>query len=402
MKILYISYGGLGETERVQFRQYVKQGVALEVIVPSKIAVNKVYSSSGYLAYDPNDHEQGFSFTPVDVIKSGYINSFNPFKLFQAIKKARPDVIHIYDDFSSYYVTEAIICRNLLYGRKVPIVVHALQNHFYKDRPFFSEFSVKGIKLLINKLLQPMLFAYHNKNVGGVTSLGTEGLDVVKSVGFKGPTRCIYSGVSRENFYPKDKKDCRRKLGIPEDIKLVGYIGRLVETKGITTLVRAVSQMPDWHLLLVGSGHKGDSYEAQLNSLIASLPIKDRMYRFGSVDNKKLVDYYNCLNVFVLPSETHDLWKEQYSMALTEAMFSGLAVVGSSSSAIPKRLEGYPLHLIFKERDVNDLSAKIEEVLKLQIPEGFDMEKMLYPHTAEHFAKAHIDLYNLLINKLKL
>jgi len=401
MKVLYISYGGLGEVERIRFREYVKKGVKIDVVVPSIIKVNKVYSSSGYLAYDAKDAEDGFAFIPVDLIKPGLINSFNLFQLFKVVKNSRPDIIHVYDDFSSYHVTEAILCRNLVYGKKVPIIVHTLQNIHYKERPFFPEFSIKGFKLLLNNIIQPFLFFYHNKNVAGVTSVSKDGLDVVKAVGFKGPLKHIYSGTSKKNFYNKDRDICRKELGILENEKIIGYVGRLVETKGLNILIEALSKMPDWKLMLLGSGHSWDNYEEKLDKLIEKLSLNERVYKIGSVDNKKLVDYYNAFDVFVLPSQTYGLWKEQGSLALTEAMFCQCKIVGSSSGAIPEMLKDYPLHYIFKERDTDDLAEKIKKAHSLKMPENFDIEKVLSVHTAENFAVAHIDFYKSILKNDK-
>jgi glycosyltransferase involved in cell wall biosynthesis len=106
------------------------------------------------------------------------------------------------------------------------------------------------------------------------------------------------------------------------------------------------------------------------------------------------VDFYNSLDVFVLPSETILQWKEQYGRVLIEAMACGLPVVGSSSGAIPEVLEGYPKGLIFKEGDVDDLVEKIKEAENLRFPENFDLDNFLYKFGVENFVKEHINFYH--------
>lgn len=397
MKLLYISYGGLADSERIFYPEYVRQGIDLTVIVPSYIPANRTYSTSGFLAYSHKYDEKGYRFFPVDLVKPGYINSFKFFKLYRVIKQTKPDIIHVFNDYSSLHLTQAIACRNILYNRKVPVMAYTFENIPFKFFSFVFSFSLKALKRNINKIFQPLIFAYHKKNIDGITSMSTEGFENIKSLGVDVPMKCIFTGVSLKNFYPKDRDSCRKKIGIPKNIKLVGYFGRIVKEKGLDKLVEAVSRIDGCYLMLTGSGHYGDDYEDNLNKLIDSLGIRDRVYRFESVEQAKLVDYYNCLDAFVLPSQTTPFWKEQYALALTEAMFCNLSVIGSSTSAIPRRLEGYPKHLIFKEDSVNDLIDKINKIERLRFPKNFDITKFLYKFSVENFVGEHIKFYKKLL-----
>ncbi len=394
MKITYISYGGLGDYEKAYFREYARQGVQLDVIIPSKIPVNKVYSPSGYLAYSSQNDEPGYRFIPVGLVKPGLIDSFNPWQLLKAMQKSKPDVIHVFNDFSSLHVTQAIICRNLLYGKKVPIVVYVLENNPYQKKPFFLEFSLNGLKFFINKLLQPVLFWYHKRNVAGITSMGPEGLDVVTSLGVTLPMETIFSGINNDNFYPKDRAACRVKAGLPADTLIAGYVGRFVPEKGVELLIEAASKVPGWHVAMVGSGTP--EYMEVLQALINRVGMQGKVHFIKSVDNKDLVDYYNSFSVFVMPSQTTPFWKEQCSLALTEATFCQVPVIGSSSSAIPKQLAGYPRALIFQEDSVQDLADSIAKVPGMQEFSKEQMQQYLYEHSVEHFVAAHIAFYKKL------
>ncbi len=161
-------------------------------------------------------------------------------------------------------------------------------------------------------------------------------------------------------------------MTIPQDIKLIGYFGRFVKEKGLDQLVEALSQLDNYYLMLVGGGDYGSEYS-------------------------KRTDYYNCLDVFVLPSKTVPGWKEQYGRVLVEAMGCGISVVGSSSGAIPEVLEGYPKGLIFKEGDVDDLVEKIKETENLRFPENFNLDKFLYKFSVKNFVSEHINFYKNLI-----
>ncbi len=112
----------------------------------------------------------------------------------------------------------------------------------------------------------------------------------------------------------------------------IGYVGRLVEEKGIHLLVQAAAQLTgDWHLRLVGSG----PYKSELVALAERLNITNRIDWIEWVPSTDMPNQYHLLDVLVIPSLTRPNWKEQFGRVITEAMSSGVPVIGSNSGAIP-------------------------------------------------------------------
>ena len=394
MKVLFIYHCGLSQDAKAFYREYVKQGVDLAVIVPSKIILNLAYDS-GYF-YSSKDDESGYKFFPVDLRKpQSYGEGFKFFHLFKTIKKINPDVIHVQDEYSSFYLAQVIICRNILYTKKIPIICYAAQNIQYKILPpsFVFDSLSHFLKRTLRKIIQPMALFLNKKYLDGVVGTSTEALEIIKKIGANMPMRRIFYGVDFEVFYPKERNICREKLGIPKDITLVGNIGRFDQEKGLQNLVKAVSQLDKYYLMLLGGG----AHEPTLQKLIDSLELRKRFFHFNNADRLDLVNYYNALSVFVLPSLTTYDWKEQYGRVLVEAMACGLSIVGSSSGAIAEVLEGYPRGLIFKEDDVNDLVEKIKNVEKIPLSKNFDLSGFLYKFSVENFAKEHIKFYKELL-----
>jgi len=386
MKLLIIYHAGLAEDAKAIFWEYARQGVDLTVIVPSEF-----YSLSGRcFKYSHKDDEKTYRFIPID-LKTG----FKFFRLFQAIKQIKPDVIHVLDEYSSIYLTQTILCRNILYGKKVPVFTHAFQNIPFKSPPFVFEFSLRFFKRIIYKIFYPLIFWYHNKNVNGVAGSNSEALLNVKNLNPNVPTRLIFWGVDLKEFFPKNRGVCREKLGIPKDIKLLGYFGRIIELRGLDKLVRAISEINDCHLMIVGNGE----YEDQLNRLIASLGIQHKVYWQNNVKPSEILDYYNCIDAFVFPSQTTPTCKEQYGRVLVEAMSCQIPIVGSNSGAIPEVLNGYPKHLILREDSMDDLVDKLNKITNLKFPENFDVNKFLYKFSVENFVFEHIKFYKNLLTK---
>ncbi|MBI3337237.1 MAG: glycosyltransferase [Candidatus Staskawiczbacteria bacterium] len=421
MKLLIIYHCGLSGDVKASYREYVGQGIDLAVIVPSKIILQLPHTSSGGYFYGSKDDESGYRFFPVDLRKpQSYGEGFKFFQLFKTIKKINPDVIHVYDEYSSFYLAQVIICRNILYGhpsktgilakpkilaslrkdtawrgKKVPIVCYAAQNIQNKILPPSFIFDSLGhfLKRTLRKIIQPIALFLNKKYLDGVTGISTEPLEIIKKIGARMPMRRIFYGVDFGVFYPKSRNVYREKLGIPKDIKLIGNIGRFNEEKGLQNLIKATSQLDKYYLMLLGSG----TYEPTLQNIIDSLGLRKRFFHFKNIDRQDLANYYNVLDVFVLPSLTTLDWKEQYGRVLVEAMACGLTIVGSSSGAISEVLEGYPKSLIFKEDDVKDLIEKIKEAENLKFPENFNLDEFLYKFGVENFVREHIKFYNELL-----
>lgn len=401
MKVLIIYHCGLSDDAKSIFREYARQGIDLKVIVPSEISIHKTVSISGYLNHKDEHNEKGYCFIPVDLRKpNSYGEGFKFFQLFRAIKKAKPDIIHVIDEYSSFYLAQTILCRDILYGKKVPVLSYAYQNipfEQFKFPPFLLEFSLRFFKRIARKILHPLVFFYHKKHLNGFTGTNIQALENIKALGTKAPNQLIYWGIDFKVFYQKDCNLCREKIGIPKDIKLVGYFGRIAKEKGLDKLVMAISRMSDYYLMIIGNG----IYEHELNKKIDFLGIRDRVYKYNSIGHDELGDYYNCLNTFVLPTQITPSCKEQYGKVLVEAMACQIAVVGSCSGAIPNVLHGYPKHLIFKEDNVDDLINKIRGVEKLKFPDNFELNKFLYKFSIENFVEKHIDFYKKLRNGFK-
>jgi len=134
-------------------------------------------------------------------------------------------------------------------------------------------------------------------------------------------------------------------------------VGRLVEEKGLHTLLRAVAGLPGgWLLLLVGDG----PLKAQIEERAAQLGIRERI-ELTSVPSDKVPEVMGKLDVLVLPSITRPNWKEQFGRVLIEAMACGVPVVGSDSGEIPNVIGD--AGLVFPEGDELELRRHLAHLM---------------------------------------
>ena len=175
--------------------------------------------------------------------------------------------------------------------------------------------------------------------------------EIMRQKGYSGYLRTIPQfGTDPDLFHPPKTH--------PKRPFTIGYIGRLVEEKGVQHLLQAVAKLHgNGHLRLVGSGPLKETLMQQAKTL----NITEKITWIEWVASTEMPGQYHELDVMVLPSLTRPNWKEQFGRVLVEAMASGVTLIGSDSGAIPGVIgDG---GLVFKEGDVDDLSAKLQSLL---------------------------------------
>ncbi len=156
--------------------------------------------------------------------------------------------------------------------------------------------------------------------------VGTESAGTVwRSKGYNGPMATVPQfGTDPELFRPAVSR--------PDRPFTIGYIGRLVEEKGVRVLLRAAAKLTgEWRLRILGGGPLRDVLAAEATRL----GIVDRVTFAAQIPSTEMPPYYHHLDTLVLPSLTRPNWKEQFGRVLVEAMASGVPVIGSDSGAIP-------------------------------------------------------------------
>ena len=172
------------------------------------------------------------------------------------------------------------------------------------------------------------------------------------------PSRVISPGVDVDRMYPDPsaRMEVRRGLGWTNEAPIVGYLGRFVPEKGLTTLMHALEAVKaPWNALFVGGG----PMEEDLKEFAASRP--DRVRVLTDVNHEQVPQHLNAMDLLCAPSETTSRWREQFGRMLVEAMACGVPVIASRSGEIPHVLDD--AGLLVEERNVPQWTAAIEQLL---------------------------------------
>jgi glycosyltransferase involved in cell wall biosynthesis len=100
---------------------------------------------------------------------------------------------------------------------------------------------------------------------------------------------------------------------------------RLVPQKGIDVAIRALPDLPDHTLVVLGEGPE----RARLEALASELGVRDRLFLPGRVPD--VAAWLRRAEVYVQPAR----W-EGFGLGVLEAMLAGLPVVASNVSSLPE------------------------------------------------------------------
>ncbi len=192
-------------------------------------------------------------------------------------------------------------------------------------------------------------YAYSTSSGAIAGSAGAE--QVLRQKGFKLPVWVIPQfGVDPEVYSPP----AAARTGVP---LAVGYVGRVVPSKGVDLLVEALAGLDrQWRLEVVGDGPSRPEIEELARNSGVGAQVTFRSWLAGS----DLPGFYRSLDVLVLPSRSTPSWIEQFGRVLIEAMACEVACIGSSCGEIPQVLGD--AGLVFPEGDAQALAAHLRRL----------------------------------------
>lgn len=203
---------------------------------------------------------------------------------------------------------------------------------------------------LVKRLKQRCL-----KKAGYVTAVSSHLENVIKGIYPINNISIQPMGCKTENF---GKQYFAENYFNQKDRKVVLFVGRLAEKKGIAYLIEAMKNIDNAILIIVGKGPLEKELKDQAKEQ------GDTIKFLGAKTHEELRTIYASADVFVAPSVTaKDGDQEGFGLVILEAMASGLPVVASNSGGITEIIKDGNNGLLVPEKDVKILSEKINEVL---------------------------------------
>ena len=177
----------------------------------------------------------------------------------------------------------------------------------------------------------------------------------------------VPSGYNVGRFKPLDMKKCRKLLNLPENKKIVLFVGHLIERKGVEYLIRSIKILSEENkgilCYIVGTG----ILENKLRGVASELDLKNKIIFVGKKKPDEIPIWMNACDVLVLPSLNEGL-----PNVVSEALACGKPVVATNVAGTPEILNNDVGYLV-KPKDVAGLAKKISKALNKK----FNKERLL-------------------------
>jgi D-inositol-3-phosphate glycosyltransferase len=151
--------------------------------------------------------------------------------------------------------------------------------------------------------------------------------------------RVVPPGVDLEVFSPGDRAAARAAVGLPEDARVLLFVGRIQPLKAPDVLLRAAADLlarrPRMRsdlvvVVLGGPSGTGSETPRTLQLLAARLGIEAQVRFVPPVGRERLVQWYRSADLVVVPS-----YNESFGLVAIEAGASGTPVVAAAVGGLP-------------------------------------------------------------------
>lgn len=160
----------------------------------------------------------------------------------------------------------------------------------------------------------------------------------------------VHNGVPEPSSPPPCRGEARAALGLPEDVFVVGSLGRLASIKGMDDLIRALALVPDAMLVIGGEGPERASLER-----LGAERIPGRIRLLGGVED--IGSFFSALDVFALASHLEGL-----PVTLLEAAMHGVPSVATAVGAADEAIEDGVTGRLVRPRDSATFAAALRSL----------------------------------------
>ncbi len=266
------------------------------------------------------------------------------------VKKMKPDLVHTHS-----YISALSLSFLWRINPRIPILRH-IHDIYIGKLEEYSGWGAAGVYKNVEKILVKLKYtgyivpSRYTKNMLIKIGLSADEINIV------------HPGVDINKFGKSNGKYVRKKHGIPEEKKIIGFVGRLSTGKGPQYLINAAKDL-DAYVILVGpnpdprtSGIVG--IREYLERKVREYGMKRRVIFAGKVKEYELPLYYDSFDIFCLPSLS-----EGFGMSIAEALAAGKPVVSFRTAAIPEIVKHGYNGLLAEVKNVDELREHLRALL---------------------------------------
>lgn len=172
----------------------------------------------------------------------------------------------------------------------------------------------------------------------------------------RGEVIAMPSTIDKTVFRPRDRKACRKGLGLPMHAPLIGTAGGLHRDKGIETLYAAWRRLserrPDVHLVLAGPHEPG-----------LRPPAGDRVHYLGALPHDRVAELFCALDVGAICILDTPFGRYCFPQKAYEMLACRLPVVAADVGAMKYLFAGSRERSLYTAGDADALADRLQEQL---------------------------------------
>lgn len=333
---------GVATAARTMAQGLATLGHTVMVVAPSQ-------TGRGYKEFDENYEITRIRSFGLPFRKNLRVSVTYDREMRRVLDEFQPDVVHVHTQ-----LTVGLGILRAAVHRHIPVVA---SNHVMPDN------MIKNIKVLspISRPVSYIISEYGALLYRGASQIvmPTESaLQLFNTTRIEAPAIAISNGINLDRFKPlKPDPKIYEKFGLPKDVPIISWIGRVDEEKHLYVLIQALELLRwsghKFHGLIVGGGNA----EEHLKELVESLRLEEYVTFTGLVSDVDLLELHRVGDIFAVPSPT-----ELQCLSMLEAMASGKPVVAVDAGALKELcITGETGYLL----PVDDIDAMADALVKM-------------------------------------
>ncbi|RXA19354.1 glycosyltransferase family 1 protein [Methanosarcina sp. MSH10X1] len=140
----------------------------------------------------------------------------------------------------------------------------------------------------------------------------------------------IPNGINLKEFENLKVSEKNQKSKVRRE-KLLLYVGRLEEYKGVQYIIQSLPELQHFRLRIVGKG----PYEAELRNMAKGYGVEGRVEWLKDLSRKELLECYADAEIFLMLSS-----HEAYGITVAEALAAGTPCIVAKGSALEEFVDG--------------------------------------------------------------
>lgn len=272
-------------------------------------------------------------------------------KIFvETVGRFQPHIIHVHQPLPAFLLIPWQFAKPIVYN-------------FYSPWP--EEFRIKSSRWpsSVRRMLSPLLTTIERgtaKRASAIAVLSEFSRLQLRQL-YGRESVLIPGGVDGRRFRPPATSRSQ------ETLRLI-TVRNLVPRMGLSRLIRAMTLLPPQTELHIGGE---GPLRSQLDQLIMSLGLNERVRLIGHVPEEELPAFYSSADWFVLPTVA----LEGFGLVILESLACGTPVLGTRIGAIPELLERFDPDWVIEEPTPEAIAATVTVATRNAAPSRTELHE---------------------------